>query len=212
VDSGRIKHVGLLLLVAVTFLSRSVSAQDGFEGSPNLEPIEDSFIEQYRTTSEMIYRQVDGRVWITPSGSVVDGRGFPRLFVDIFGPPLNSHFAKTAVTYDYSVKSKHHPWATAQKMVYEAMRIEGATQAEANLTFMLLRATGTRWATQGPSNCFSRCHGPNAKLEWRPVVKDEDVIGLVDWARNELLSLDEIDSRVADVILDEGPHSSIGIR
>ena len=88
-DSVRIKHVGLLLLVAVTFLSRSVSAQDGFEGSPNLEPIEDSFIEQYRTTSEMIYRQADGRVWITPAGSVVDGRGFPRLFVDLFGPPLS---------------------------------------------------------------------------------------------------------------------------
>ena len=211
-DSVRIKHVGLLLLVTLTLLARSVTAQDGFECSPSLEPIEYSFIEQYRTTSEMIYRQADGRVWITPAGSVVDGRGFPRLFVDLFGPPLSSHFVKTAVAYDYSVKSKHHPWASAQNMVYEAMRIEGATQAEANLTFMLLRATGTRWATQGPSNCFSRCHGPNAKLEWRPVVKDGDILGLVDWARNELLSLDEIDAKVADVILDEGPHSYIGIR
>ena len=211
-DSVRIKHVGLLLLVTLTLLARSVSAQDGFEGSLSLEPIEDSFIEQYRTTSEMIYRQADGTVWITPAGSVVDGRGFPRLFVDLFGPPLSSHFVKTEVAYDYSVKSKHHPWASAQNMVYEAMRIEGATQAEANLTFMLLRATGTRWATQGPSNCFSRCHGPNAKLEWRHVVKDGDILGLVDWARNELLSLDEIDAKVADVILDEGPHSSIGIR
>ncbi|MDA1331123.1 MAG: DUF1353 domain-containing protein [Proteobacteria bacterium] len=127
-----------------------------------MKPIENSFVEQYQTTSELIYRQADGRVWVTPAGSVVDGRGFPRLFIDLFGSGLSSHFVKTAISYDYAVKSKHHPWIAAQNMVYEAMQTEGATQAEANLTFMLLRATGTRWAIKGPSDsrCFSRCHGP----------------------------------------------------
>ncbi len=211
-DSLRTKHVRLLVLFTLTLSFGSVSAQNGFEGAGRLEPIEDSFIEQYQTRSELIYQQKDGKVWITPAGSVVDGRGFPRLFVDLFGSGLSSHFVKTVISYDYSVKSKHHRWRAAQNMVYEAMQLEGATRAEANVTLMLLRATGTRWATQGPSNCFSRCHGPNAKLEWRPVVNDEDVLQLVDWARNEGLSLDDIDARVAEVILDEGPHSSIGIR
>ncbi|MDA0237642.1 MAG: hypothetical protein O3B03_03915, partial [Proteobacteria bacterium] len=79
-----------------------------------MKPIENSFVEQYQTTSELIYRQADGRVWVTPAGSVVDGRGFPRLFIDLFGSGLSSHFVKTAISYDYAVKSKHHPWIAAQ--------------------------------------------------------------------------------------------------
>ena len=204
-------HVRFVLIFTISLVIQSAAANSGFEGAPDLHPIEDSFLERYRTTSEFIYRQTNGRVWVVPSESLVDGRGFPRLFIDLFGSPLSSDFVNTAVVYDYSVKSKHHPWVAAQNMAYEAMQVEGLPRSEANLVLMLLRATGTRWATKGPGNCFSRCHGPDANLEWRPIVKDEAVLELVKWARNSRLTVEEIELRVNEIILEEGPHSVIGI-
>jgi hypothetical protein len=43
-------------------------------------------------------------------------------------------------------------------------------------------------------------------------VKDEDILDLVDWARNERLSLSEIESKVLELIIEEGPHSTVSIR
>ncbi len=197
----------LLIIVGVC----SVKAESGFEGSPALTPLEDSFIDQYRTTAELIYRQKDGRVWVVPEGSLIDGRGFPRLFNDLFGSGLNDAFLKSSIAYDFAAKSKHHPWKLAQNMLHEAMEAEGVPLADANLTFMLLRATGTRWAIKGYGGC-ARCHGPTAQLEWRPRVSDEDILSLVEWARDEDLSLPEIESKVLEFILEEGPHSTISIR
>ena len=82
---GRMKYLRSILVIVMVFCACSARAESGFEGIPELIPIDDSFIEQYKTTNELIYRQKDGRVWVIPEGSIVDGRGFPRLFMDIFG-------------------------------------------------------------------------------------------------------------------------------
>jgi hypothetical protein len=204
------QYIGSILVWLIICGVCTVRADSGFEGSPRLDPVEDAFIDQYRTTSELIYRQKDGRVWVIPEGSLVDGRGFPRLFADIFGSGLNGAFVKSAIAYDFAAKSKHHPWKLAQNMLYEAMQEEGVSLADANLSFMLLRATGTRWAIKGYGGC-ARCHGP-AELEWRPRVRDEDILGLVEWARNDDLTVQEIESKVLEFILEEGPHSTVSIR
>jgi len=217
-DDGRsMKYIQLMrraILVAllVTCHLNANAAQNGFIGDAELETVEDSFVVEYKTKNELIYHQSNGRVWIVPAYSVIDGRGFPKLYTDVYGQALESEYIKSAIFYDYAVKSKHHPWRAAQEMLYEGMQLESASRANANVVLMLLRATGTRWAHDGPNNCFSRCHGPDAKLEWRPVVDDRDVIGLIKWAHDESLTIEDIEERVKTVILEEGPHSSIGIR
>ena len=202
----------ILMALLVSSYVNTNAAQTGFIGDPELETVEDSFVVEYKTKNELIYHQSNGRVWIVPASSLIDGRGFPRLYTDVYGQALKSEYIKSAVFYDYAVKSKHHPWRAAQDMLYEGMQLESASRADANVVLMLLRATGTRWAHDGPNNCFSRCHGPGARLEWRPVVNDRDVLGLIQWAHDDNLTLEDIEDRVKTVILEEGPHSSIGIR
>ena len=68
-------HVRFVLIFTMSLIIQSAAASSGFEGAPDLQPIEDSFLERYRTTSEFIYRQNNGRVWVVPSESLVDGRG-----------------------------------------------------------------------------------------------------------------------------------------
>jgi hypothetical protein len=60
-------HVRFVLIFTISLVIQSAAANSGFEGAPDLHPIEDSFLERYRTTSEFIYRQTNGRVWVVPS-------------------------------------------------------------------------------------------------------------------------------------------------
>lgn len=198
------------VLWANEFGDEEVSA--GYEGEAVFEWIEDPFIPVMHLTEELRYRQSDGRIWVTPVGAEVDGRAVPKLFVGLFGSPLEGAFRRTAITYDYAVKSQHHPWKAAQRMFYESAMGEGVPEGEAKVMYMLLQASGSRWAVHGPSNCFSRCHGPEAKLEWRPRVNDDEVLSLVDWVRGETPSLEDIEQRVRSIIIEEGPHSMIPIR
>ena len=209
------------MAVLMALMAASVSRADGFDGKEMpvgysgevaFEWVEDPFIPKMRLTGELLYRQSDGRIWVTPVGAEVDGRAFPGLFVSIFGQPLESVFRKTAITYDYAVKSQHHPWQAAQRMFYESAIGEGVSEVEAKVMYALLRAGGSRWAIHGPANCFSRCHGPDAHLEWRPRVNDDDVLALVDLIRAEAPVLDDIERRVGSILIEEGPHSSVPIR
>ncbi len=56
------------------------------------------------------------------------------------------------------------------------------------------------------SGCYGRCHAADSELEWRPRVDDEKVIELVTWVRQEAPSLEEIEGRVREVIIEAGPH------
>jgi hypothetical protein len=63
-----------------------------------------------------------------------------------------------------------------------------------------------RWAERGDPDCYGRCHPRDANLEWSPKIDEEDVLALVSWVRSEHPQLDEIQRRVAGVILDDSPH------
>jgi len=56
------------------------------------------------------------------------------------------------------------------------------------------------------SGRYGRCHAADSDLEWRPRVDDEKVIALVTWVRQEAPSLEAIERRVGEVIIEAGPH------
>ena len=201
-----------IALVLVCAGSVIYAAGMTFSGDVKLIETEEDFVTKYRVAKEFFYEQSDGRIWIIPEGAVIDGRSFPRLFLDRFQETPNPNFLKSSVSYDFATKSKHHPWEASQMMFYEAAQLEGVSREDANEMYLLLFATGSRWAIAGPSNCFSRCHGPNAKLEWRPMVRDEDVLALVEWARDPNRTPEEIRLEASSIIQQAGPHSSIPIR
>ncbi len=178
-----------------------------FEGHAKLERLDDDpFVARFRLISELRFDQAGGDIWVTPSNCILDGRSVPPMFVHLFGHPFEREFRKTAITYDYAVISKYHPWKKAQRMFYEGMLTEGVEPVEAKVVYMLLSASGSRWASHGPDSCFSRCHTGNKELEWRPRVNDEKLVSLLDWVRKENPSLEAIDQRASDAIIEKGPH------
>ncbi len=178
-----------------------------FDGQAVLERLDDDpFVPRFRLIGELQFRQAGGQMWVTPAKTILDGRSVPTVFVQLFGNPLEGIFSKTAVSYDYAVKRKNSSWEQAQRMFYEAAVTEGVAPGEAKVMYTVLSASGTRWALHGPNSCFSRCHVSEEQLEWRPRVDHDKLVSLLSWVRAEDPSLDEIDQRANQTIIEKGPH------
>ena len=202
---------GFVLVMTVLAVSAVSQARESdgatFEGRVVLEPVgDDPFVPEFRLGEQLVFRQGDGTEWISPSGAILDGRSVPSLFVKVIGHPFESTFRKSAVSYDYAVKSKQQPWETAQRMFFDALLVEGVPESDAKVMYLLLSGSGTRWALPGPNSCFSRCHTDSKELEWRPRVDDEKLLALIAWTQADNPELDQIDQRARATILEPGPH------
>jgi hypothetical protein len=184
----------------------SVTASGSFKGKVTVEWLDDPYVLKLRLVNDFAFHDTTG-IWVVPAGAVVDGRSLPTLFVSLFGRPFESNFRKTAVVYDYAAKVQERSWEDAQRMFYDGLLAEGAIPVEAKVMYMLLNATGPRWEIRGSYGCYGRCHhSRDADLRWSPRVRDDDVIALMSWVRSENPSLDQIDRRVKQIIIEANPH------
>jgi hypothetical protein len=197
----------LLALVVAAVLSASAPAAENgeFEGKVVVEWLDDPFIPKMRLLENFAFRQANGKVWSVPQGQILDGRGMPPLFLDLFGRPFIGGFRKSAVVYDFATHNMTQPWQEAQRMFFEASVAEGVFPPDAKAMYLLLSLQGSRWEVAG-SRCFGSCHGRTVPLEWRPVV-DENLIGeLLGWVRSADPRLEEIDRHAEAAIRARGPH------
>ena len=202
--------IRVFFAVLVFMLSSVAHADDGldgrFEGRVIVEWLDDPFGPKVQVIEDFYFRQSDGTIWKVPAGAIVAGRSIPPLFVQLMGHPFESGFRKTAISYDYAVTARQHPWKDAQRMFYDGAVTEGVLPIEAKVMYLLLHATGPRWAVSGTRDCHGRCHRRDEELAWSPQVDHEQVVSLVSWVHAEDPSLDAIDQRVGKVILQAGPH------
>jgi hypothetical protein len=202
-----LRFVSLLVVFAVLSGFALAAGNGHFHGSVILEWVDDTpFIASMRLVEKFSFEQADGKSWVVPAGTTVDGRFAPPLFTKLMGHPFDGGFRKSAIVYDYVAKDMTQPWREAQRMFYEASIVEGVLPIEAKVMFMLMNAEGSRWVERRSSSCFNSCHSGASDLSWRPLVDDAQVIALVSWVREGDPSLDEIEQRVDDTLLHRGPH------
>lgn len=201
-------RIASLLIMFAVFSGLALAAGKGrFQGKVIFEWVDDSpFIATMLLVNEFSFQQANGKSWVVPAQTTLDGRFAPPLFTQLMGHPFEGGFRKAAVVYDYVVKDMTQPWPETQRMFYEASIVEGVLPIEAKVMFMLMNAGGSRWAERRSSNCFNSCHAGDSELSWRPLVDDEQVIALVSWVREGDPSLDEIERRVDETLLHRGPH------
>lgn len=201
-------RIACLLIVFAVFSGLALAADKGrFHGKVILEWVDDSpFIATMRLVEEFSFQQANGKSWVVPAQTNLDGRFAPPLFTRLMGHPFEGGFRKTSIVYDYVVKDMTQPWPEAQRMFYEASVVEGVLPIEAKVIYMLMNAGGVRWAERGASSCFNSCHTADAELSWHPLADDEQVVTLVSWVRQSDPSLEEIERRVDETLLYRGPH------
>lgn len=141
--------------------------------------------------SELRYTDPDGKVWIAPAGSVVDGASIPRSLWSLMGGPFEGKYRNASVLHDVSYDEKNRPWSECDRMFYNAMRCSGVSAVEAGTMYYALRKFGHHW--KAPK-------AEPVKVESEIVARAEpvnqsDINATRDWIRSSNPTPDQIDQR-----------------
>ena len=141
--------------------------------------------------SELRYTDPDGKVWIAPAGSVVDGASIPRSLWSLMGGPFEGKYRNASVLHDVSYDQKTRPWSECDRMFYNAMRCSGVGAVEAGTMYYALRKFGHHW--KAPKAAPVKV-GEEIVARAEPV-NEGDISATRDWIRNSNPTADEIDQR-----------------
>jgi len=141
--------------------------------------------------SELRYTDPEGKVWIAPAGSVVDGASIPRSLWSPMGGPFEGRYRNASVLHDVAYDQKTRPWSDCDRMFYNAMRCSGVGAVEAGTMYYALRKFGHHW--KAPKAAPVKI-GDEIVARAEPV-NQGDINATRDWIRNSNPSPDQIDQR-----------------
>jgi uncharacterized protein DUF1353 len=147
--------------------------------------------------SELRYTDPDGKIWIAPAGSVVDGASIPRSLWSLMGGPFEGKYRNASVLHDVSYDHHTRPWQESDRMFYDAMRCSGVSAVEAGTMYYALRKFGHHWKAPKAEPVKE---GNEIVARAEPV-NQGDINATRDWIRNSDPSLQQIERRA-----DEASH------
>ena len=141
--------------------------------------------------SELRYTDPDGKVWIAPAGSVVDGASIPRSLWTLMGGPFEGRYRNASVLHDVSYDQKNQPHEACDRMFYNAMRCSGVGAVDAGMMYYALRKFGHHWKAPKAEPVKV---GEEIVARAEPV-NQGDINATRDWIRNSDPNLQQIEQR-----------------
>jgi hypothetical protein len=142
--------------------------------------------------SELRYTDPQGKVWIAPAGSEVDGASIPRSLWTFMGGPFEGRYRNASVLHDVAYDQKNRTPQECDRMFYNAMRCSGVSAVEAGTMYYSLLKFGHHWKA----------------VKAEPVKVGEDIVARAspvnqgeinatrDWIRDSQPDADQIAQRV----------------
>jgi hypothetical protein len=95
---------------------------------------------------KLLFIDSTGLEWLAPKGAVVDGASIPRFLWFFIGSPYSGKYRRASVIHDVYYTSKTRLRKQADKMFYEAMRVDGVNYFKAKSMYLGVRVGGgSRW-------------------------------------------------------------------
>jgi hypothetical protein len=94
---------------------------------------------------DFAYVDAQGRRWLAPAGTVVNGASIPRLFWTVIGSPFSGKYRNASVVHDIECEEMRQPWEAVHRMFYEACRCGGVDEAQAKIMYYAVHHFGPRW-------------------------------------------------------------------
>jgi hypothetical protein len=146
--------------------------------------------------SELRYTDPDGKVWIAPAGSEVDGASIPRSLWSLMGGPFEGKYRNASVLHDVAYEKKTQPHEACDRMFYHAMRCSGVSAVNAGTMYYALRKFGHHWKAPKAEPVKV---GEDIVARAEPV-NQADLNAARDWIQNSDPDLQQIDQRA------DAPH------
>jgi Protein of unknown function (DUF1353) len=125
-----------------------------FTGRLVLEPLPGS--QHMKTLLDFGFLDADGRKWLVPSGTSLDGASIPIGLWSWFGGLWEGKYLEACVVHDYHCANRSADWQSIRRMFYHAMRASGITQLFAKLVFAGVYFAGPRWEDVGSERVVQR--------------------------------------------------------
>ena len=93
----------------------------------------------------LVYTDSNGKKWVVPGKTIVDGASIPRFLWHIFGSPFVGKYRRATVIHDHYCQTHDRPSQNVHKVFFEAMRCDGVNIAKAKLMYLGIKLFGSDW-------------------------------------------------------------------
>ncbi|MDD3813488.1 MAG: DUF1353 domain-containing protein [Desulfocapsaceae bacterium] len=105
--------------------------------------------------ADFSYTDPQGRVWLAPKGSTINGASIPRPLWSTVGSPYTDDYRRASITHDVACNTPGIPRKEADVMFFHACRAGGCNAAQARVLYAGVRIGA--WASASiPKHTFSR--------------------------------------------------------
>ncbi len=114
-----------------------------FSPPPRTEWLSDGADERgMRLLEDFWYRDPQGRRWLAPAGTVIDGASIPRTLWAAVGSPYTGNYRRASIVHDVACNAPDVPRRDADSMFYFACLAGGCAIAQAKLLYAGVRLGG----------------------------------------------------------------------
>lgn len=105
---------------------------------------------------DFAYIDAQGRRWLAPKDSTINGASIPQGFWTFIGGPFEGRYRNASVVHDVGCHQMTEAWEDVHRMFYEACLCGGVDEAQAKMMYYAVYHFGPRWQTvaeaQPPAN------------------------------------------------------------
>lgn len=147
---------------------------------------------------DFAYIEPNGKRWVAPKGSVVNGASIPQAFWSVIGGPFEGAFRNASVVHDVGCDDQSESWEDVHRMFYDACRCGGVSSQKAKMMYWAVYNFGPRWPAPGERQLYGLKAAPEV------IIDEEMVRKAAEYFEEHDPSLDEIES----LSLEGGPLAS----
>ncbi|MBB5186630.1 hypothetical protein HNQ57_000891 [Zhongshania antarctica] len=160
----------IFLFVALSTFSLTVSADEYF--GRFLDQLKGAFIAdaeprpQFKIEQDFRFEDPNGLLWLTPSGTHVDGASIPQFFWSIIGGPFEGAYINASVIHDHYCHTKERTAHDTHRNFYYGMMASNVPEWKADLMHWAVSTFGPSWKLEKRvvmnQNCIAT--GSNDKI------------------------------------------------
>lgn len=94
---------------------------------------------------DFAYIDGQGRRWLAPANSVVNGASIPQGFWSVIGGPFEGRYRNASVIHDVGCHDMNAAWEDVHQMFYEACLCGGVDETQAKMMYYAVYHFGPRW-------------------------------------------------------------------
>lgn len=98
--------------------------------------------------SDFRFRDPNGVMWMTPSGTEVDGASIPQALWSLIGGPFEGSYINASVIHDYFCKTKEKTSHDTHRNFYYGMRATNIPEWKAKLMYWAVETFGPSWTLE----------------------------------------------------------------